>query len=79
MKMPKDDVLNALLTDLIADQVIRAMELGFNQKEVEDAARIGVSHGVYEFVERRKEMREMEKVMGSFVPGTKPEDTDGAY
>ena len=44
MKMPKDDVLNALLTDLIADQVIRAMELGFKQKEVEDAARIGVSH-----------------------------------
>lgn len=79
MKMPKDDVLNALLTDLIADQVLRAMELGFKRKEVEDAARIGVSHGVSEFTERRKEMRETERLIGSFGRDTKVEDTDGAY
>lgn len=79
MKMSKDDVLNALLTDLIADQVIRAMELGFTKKEIEDAARIGVGHGVFEFTERRKEMRETERIMGSFNRDTKPEDTDGAY
>jgi Arc/MetJ family transcription regulator len=56
MKMPKDDVLNALLTDLVADQVIRALELGFKKQEVEDAVRIGVSHGTYEHAEREKEM-----------------------
>lgn len=79
MKMPKGDVLNALLTDLIADQVIRAMELGFTKKEIEDAARIGVGHGVHEYTERRKEMRETERIMGSFNRDTKPEDMDGAY
>ena len=56
MKMPKDDVLNAILTDLVADQVVRALELGFKRKEVEDAVRIGVSHGTYEPSEREKEM-----------------------
>ena len=56
MKMPKDDVLNAIVTDLVADQVVRALELGFKQKEVEDAVRIGVSHGTYEHAERKKEM-----------------------
>lgn len=79
MRMPKDDVLNALLTDLIADQVLRALELGFKPHEVEDAARIGVAHGVSEFTERRKELRETERIMGSFSRETKPEDTDEAY
>ena len=55
MKMEKDDVLNALLTDLVADQVVRALELGYKRKQVEDAVRIGVSHGTFEHAEREKE------------------------
>lgn len=79
MKMPKDDVLNALLVDLVADQVVRALHLGFGRKAVEAAVARGLSHGVSEFVERRKEIREVDKLIGSFGSGTKPEDTDGAY
>lgn len=78
MKMPKDDVLNALLVDLVADQVVRALQLGFGRKAVEAAVARGMSHGVSEFTERRKEMRETERLIGSFGPGTKPEDVDEA-
>ncbi len=74
MKMPKDDVLNCLVTDLLADQVIRALQLGFGRKEVEVAVARGVSHGISEFTERRKEMREVEKLIGSFRPGAKPDE-----
>ena len=38
MKMPKDDVLDALVTDLVADQVRRALQLGFRRDEVEAAS-----------------------------------------
>lgn len=78
MKMPKDDVLNGLVTDLLADQVIRALQLGYSRKDVEAAVARGMSHGVSEFTERRKEMREVEKLIGSFRPGAKPEDVDEA-
>ena len=63
MKMPKDDVLDALVTDLVADQVIRALQLGYIRKEVEAAVARGVSHGVYEFCERQTETQETEKVI----------------
>ena len=66
MKMPKEDVLNALVTDLLADQVIRALELGFTRKEVEDAVARGEYHGVCDFAERRKEIRKADKIIGSF-------------
>ncbi len=57
MKLPREDVLNAILTDLVADQIIRALQLGFSRKEVEAAVARGVGHGVYEFSEYRTEMR----------------------
>lgn len=75
MKLSTEDVLNALVVDLVADQVLRALQLGFGRKAVEAAVARGMSHGVSEFVERRKEIRETEKLIGSFGPGTKPEDT----
>lgn len=78
MKMPKDDVLNALLVDLVADQVVRTLQLGFGRQAVEAAVARGLSHGVSEFMERCKEMREVEKLIGSFGPGTKPDDVDEA-
>ena len=59
MKMPKDDVLNAILTDLVADQVIRAMELGFSREEAARAVGIGVDHGTYEFNERQRQDKAM--------------------
>ena len=55
MKLPREDVLNALVSDLIADQVIRALELGYKPGEVEDAIRHGMEHGTHEYSERRKE------------------------
>jgi hypothetical protein len=78
MKMPREDVLNAIVVDLVADQVVRALQLGYGRKAVEAAVARGMSHGVSEFVERRKEIRETEKLIGSFGPGTKPEDVDKA-
>ncbi len=56
MKMPREDVLNAIVTDLVADQVLRAMELGYNRSEVEAAIRNGLMHGTEEYADRRKEM-----------------------
>jgi hypothetical protein len=49
----RNDVLNALVCDLLADQVRRALELGFNAEEVQEAVRRGLEHGVYEFKSRR--------------------------
>lgn len=63
MKMPKDDVLDALVTDLIADQVRRALQLGFRRDEVEAAVRVGVHHGITEFRECRAEMNETRKAI----------------
>ncbi len=68
MDIPKDDVLDALITDLVADQVRRALELGFRRDEVEAAVRGGVHHGVYEFNQRRADGRETEKVIGAMHP-----------
>ena len=49
IKAHRDDVLNALVCDLLADQVRRALELGFKEEEVQEATRRGLEHGVYEF------------------------------
>ncbi|KKW22413.1 MAG: hypothetical protein UY62_C0005G0010 [Parcubacteria group bacterium GW2011_GWF2_50_9] len=68
MKIPKDDVLDALLTDLVADQVRRALQLGFRRDEVEAAVRGGVHHGVYEFNQSRADARETAKVIGAMRP-----------
>ena len=54
--MSPEDVLNALVTDLIADQVIRALELGYKPSEVEEAVRHGMEHGAHEYSERRREL-----------------------
>lgn len=56
MKLPREDVLNALVTDLIADQVIRALELGYKTGEVEDAVRRGIDHGTHEYCEMQREL-----------------------
>lgn len=71
MKMPREDVLNAIVTDLVADQVIRALQLGYGRKEVEAAVARGVSHGVYEFGERRADGQETGKVIGAMRPRRK--------
>ncbi len=63
MKLPREDVLNAIVTDLVADQIIRALQLGFGRKEVEAAVARGVDHGVYEFAERRKEMQATQRLI----------------
>ena len=47
----KDDVLDALLTDLVADQVIRALYFGYRRKDIEEAVARGLSHGICEFKE----------------------------
>ncbi|MCX5786034.1 MAG: hypothetical protein NTX59_10125 [Elusimicrobia bacterium] len=71
MKMPREDVLNAIVTDLVADQVIRALQLGYSRKEVEAAVARGVSHGVYEFSQRRVDGRATERVIGAMSPRRK--------
>lgn len=48
-KMDRDDVLNAVITDVVADQVRRALELGFKPTEVEKAVAVGTDHGFYEY------------------------------
>ena len=68
MNMPSEDVLNAIVTDLVADQVIRALQLGYSHKEVEAAVARGVSHGVYEFNQRRADGLETERVIGAMRP-----------
>ncbi len=47
-------MLDALVTDLVADQVIRALQLSYGRKDVDAAVARGMSHGVYEFEEIRK-------------------------
>ena len=71
MNIPKDDTLDALITDLVADQVRRALQLGFRRDEVEAAVRGGVHHGVYEFNQRREDGRATERVIGVMRPRRK--------
>jgi hypothetical protein len=68
MDIPKDDALNALITDLVADQVRRALELGFRRDEVEAAVRGGVHHGVYEFNQRQADGQATARVIGAMRP-----------
>ena len=49
MKLSRADTLNALVTDLVADQVRRALDMGFLPKEVEEAVLRGMGHGVAEY------------------------------
>ncbi len=63
MRMPKEDVLNAIVTDLVADQALRAFELGFTHQEVEAAIRVGLTHGVEEYADRRKEMEATQRFL----------------
>ncbi len=56
MRMPREDVRNALVTDLVADQVIRALELGYSRGDVEEAVRRGMEHGIHEYSELRREL-----------------------
>jgi hypothetical protein len=49
LKAHPDDVLNALLCDLLADQVRRTLELGFTVEQVQEAVSRGLDHGLYEF------------------------------
>ena len=72
MNIPKDDALDALLTDLVADQVRRALQLGFRRDEVEAAVRSGVHHGVYEFNQRHAEGRATARVIGAMRPRRQP-------
>lgn len=56
MKLPKEDVLDVILTDLVADQIIRALELGYKRDEVKEAVRRGLDHGTHEYFERQRVM-----------------------
>ena len=56
MKLSREDVLNALLTDLAADQIIRALELGYKPGEIEEALKRGMDHGFHEYSERRRKL-----------------------
>ena len=71
MKMPKDDVLDALITDLLADQVIRALQLGFRQDEVEAVVERGIRHGIYEFNQSRADALETTTVIRAMRSGRK--------
>ncbi len=49
MKLPREDVLNAIVVDLVADQVRRALELGYAADKIEAAVLRGIGHGLAEF------------------------------
>lgn len=49
MKLPREDVLNAIVVDVVADQVRRALELGWRPKEIEAGVLRGMGHGLAEF------------------------------
>jgi hypothetical protein len=65
MRLPKDDVLDALVTDLVADQVIRALQFGYDRKDLEAAVARGLSHGVYEFERFRGPSRSLRARVGA--------------
>ena len=49
MKQSREDLLNAIVTDLIADQVRRALQLGWTPDDVEAGALRGMGHGLAEY------------------------------
>ena len=49
MKLPREDVLDAVLVDGVADQARRALQLGYSHEEVNAAVERGLSHGLEEF------------------------------
>lgn len=51
--LSKDDVLDALIVDLVANQVIRALDFGYSIVEVEAAALRGVDHGIRDHAEKQ--------------------------
>ena len=57
MKLSVEDVLNALVTDPVGDQVRRALELGYSLKDVEDAVSRGMGHGMTEYHEGQTIMK----------------------
>lgn len=73
MKNLGNDVLNAIVTDVVADQVCRALELGFSVDEVENAVRMGRGHGIYEHGTMEKLHSRMEKTIeAGGIPCTQP-------
>lgn len=57
MKQSREDLLNALLVDVVADQVRRALELGWRPKEVEAGVLRGMGHGLAEYRQGQQIMR----------------------
>lgn len=49
MKQSREDLFNALLVDVVADQVRRALQLGWRPKEVEAGVLRGMGHGLAEY------------------------------
>jgi hypothetical protein len=49
VKQSREDLFNAMLVDLVADQVRRALELGWTPEEVEAGVLRGMGHGLAEF------------------------------
>lgn len=49
MRQSREDLLNALLVDVVADQVRRTLELGWRPKEVEEGVLRGMGHGLAEY------------------------------
>jgi hypothetical protein len=49
MKQSREDLFNAMLVDVVADQVRRALELGWRPKEVEEGVLRGMGHGLAEY------------------------------
>lgn len=45
----RDDVLNAVLTDLVADQIKAVLYLGFTESDVYCALKMAKAHGEYEY------------------------------
>ena len=53
LKRYGEDVLNAIITDLVADQTIRALYLGYSKEDIEGAISRGFSHGEFEFTQEK--------------------------
>ena len=49
MKQSREDLFNAMLVDVVADQVRRALDLGWRPKEVEAGVLRGMGHGLAEY------------------------------
>jgi hypothetical protein len=49
----RDDILNAMLADPLADMIRRANEVGFSMKDCYNAVRRGVSNAQAEIAERK--------------------------